>query len=302
MIVVTGAAGKTGQAVVKALASRGVPTRAVVRRSGHEQHVRAAGAGDVQVGDLRDGAAMAIACRDASAIYHICPNVSPDEVAIGRVVIDAACRAGVERFVFHSVLHPQLEAMPHHWRKMRVEEMLLASGLTFTILQPTAYMQNLLAHRRSILDRGVLPAPYRPEAAISLVDLEDVATVAATVLVEDGHDGATYALCGTAPMTQHAVAKTLGTVAGRDLRAVELSEAGWVDANAALDVDRREALLAMFRFYDRHGLAGNPRVLRWLLGRTPTSLRDFAERAFGRRGRGGGSVTIKSNRGGRHGR
>lgn len=73
--------------------------------------------------------------RSAQGVYHICPNVHPQEVEIGRIAIDAARAAHVERFVFHSVLRPQIEAMPHHWRKLRVEEMLLASGLNFTILR-----------------------------------------------------------------------------------------------------------------------------------------------------------------------
>ena len=59
--------------------------------------------------------------------------------------IRAAQSAGVERFVYHSVLHPQVEIMAHHWQKMRVEEQLFESGLSFTILQPAAYMQNVLA-------------------------------------------------------------------------------------------------------------------------------------------------------------
>ena len=60
---------------------------------------------------------------------------------------EAARRAGIRHLVYHSVLHPQVEAMPHHWQKMRVEEQLFAAGLPYTILQPAAYMQNVLAHR-----------------------------------------------------------------------------------------------------------------------------------------------------------
>jgi hypothetical protein len=70
------------------------------------------------------------------AIYHICPNVSRDEVAYARAVAAAARTHGVKRFVYHSVLHPQIEAMPHHWQKMRVEEMLFVAGFDLTVLQP----------------------------------------------------------------------------------------------------------------------------------------------------------------------
>ena len=79
---------------------------------------------------------------------------------MARVVIGAAREADVEHLVFHSVLHPQIEAMPHHWQKMRVEELLLQSGLHYTILQPTIYMQNILASWDAISQNGVYPVPY----------------------------------------------------------------------------------------------------------------------------------------------
>ncbi len=60
-------------------------------------------------------------------------------------------RSGVTRFVYHSVLHPQIEAMPHHWQKMRTEEMLFAAGFELTVLQPTAYMQNILGAWRGVV-------------------------------------------------------------------------------------------------------------------------------------------------------
>jgi uncharacterized protein YbjT (DUF2867 family) len=117
--------------------------------------------------------------------------MNPAEVEIGEGVIVAACAAGVEHVVYHSVLHPQTEAMPHHWSKLRVEEKLFESGLAYTILQPAAYMQNVLAYWEAIMEHGVYPVPYAVEARLSMVDLEDVARSAALILTEPGHIGAT---------------------------------------------------------------------------------------------------------------
>jgi NAD(P)H dehydrogenase (quinone) len=197
MILVTGAAGKTGKAVIRAVAARGGEVRALVRRTAQAAEVVAAGACEAAVGAFDDPAALAHAASGATAIYHICPNVSPHEMSYAKAVVAAATAAGVRRFVYHSVLHPQIEAMPHHWAKLRVEEMLLASGLDVTVLQPTAYMQNVLAGWRSIAEQGVYRVPYPVETRISLVDLRDVAAAAALVLTEPGHAGATYALVGT---------------------------------------------------------------------------------------------------------
>ena len=143
MILIIGAAGKTGRAIIQALTKSGETVRALVHRSDQVSFIEALGVDDVLAGDLLDQSVMERAVRGVRAIYHIAPNVSPDEVSIGKTIIAAAQSADVERFVFHSVLHPQIEAMPHHWQKLRVEELLFESGLPFTILQPTAYMQNV---------------------------------------------------------------------------------------------------------------------------------------------------------------
>ena len=156
-ILVTGAAGKTGRAVIRELAARGAPVRAFLRRAEQRSAAEALGAGEVVVGDLRSRETVAAAVAGVASIYHICPNVHPDEIGIGRRVVSAALAAGVERFVYHSVLHPQIEAMPHHWAKMRVEELLFQSGLDATILQPAPYMQNVLAQWRVDRQAGRLP-------------------------------------------------------------------------------------------------------------------------------------------------
>ncbi|MBI4769096.1 MAG: NmrA family NAD(P)-binding protein, partial [Chloroflexi bacterium] len=214
------------------------------------------------------------------AVYHICPNMHPEEVAIGRLVIGAAREAGVGRFVYHSVLHPQAGAMPHHWNKLRVEEALFESGLPFTILQPTAYMQNLLAGWEALRQQGLYRVPYPVETRLSFVDLCDVAEAAAIVLTRAGHLGATYELAGTAPLTQTEVATALSAGPGRPVRAEAVPLDRWeAGARAAgLSDYAVETLLRMFRYYARHGLTGNPNVLRWLLGRPPATLADFVSR------------------------
>ena len=283
MILVTGAAGKTGRAVVKALARKGASVRALVRNPEHIGALTALGADEVALGGFDDARALRRAAAGAGAIYHICPNVSPHEVAYARAVAEAAKARGVRRFVFHSVLHPQIEAMPHHWAKMRVEEMLFASGFDLTVLQPTAYMQNLLAVWRGILADGVFRVPYPVETRLSLVDLDDVAEAAALVLTQNGHGGATYELVGTEPLSQTDVAAAIGAALKRAVRAEAESVAAWEARarGAGLGEYERATLAAMFRYYAAHGLIGNANTIRWLLGRAPASLAAFLERAPG---------------------
>jgi uncharacterized protein YbjT (DUF2867 family) len=280
LILITGAAGKTGRAIIQALIARDAAVRALVHRPERIRPVKALGAQEIVVGDMRLPATMERATQGARAIYHICPNVSPDEVLIGQAVIAAARAAGVQHFVYHSVLHPQTEAMPHHWLKLRVEELLFESGLPCTILQPTAYMQNVLAHWDSITTQGVYPVPYALETRLSLVDLQDVAQVAATVLTEAGHVGATYELIGTKAMSQAEVVGILGQQLGRAVRAQVVPIETWEQGARASGLGdyQVETLRKMFRYYERYGFEGNPRVLGWLLGRPPTTLVAFAAR------------------------
>ena len=283
MILVTGAAGKTGRAVIRALAARGEVVRALVHRPQQASIAVDAGARDVVAGDMRDQAAMDRAAGAASqvrAIYHICPNMSPNELSIAQVAVRAARAAGVEYFVYHSVLHPQTEAMPHHWQKLRTEELLFETGLPCTILQPAAYMQNILAYWDRIVQDGIYAVPYATEARLSMVDLEDVAKVAATVLTERGHAGATYELVGVDVLSPAGVAEVLAQLLGRPVRAQVVDLEVWEKGARASGLGdyQVKTLLQMFRYYERHGFWGNPHVLTWLLRRPPTTFARFAKR------------------------
>jgi NAD(P)H dehydrogenase (quinone) len=281
MILVTGAAGKSGRAVVTALAARGAAVRAFIRNPAHAGELLALGAAEVSFGSFEDARALTQAAAGARAIYHICPNVSRDEMAYARAVATAARAHGVRRVVYHSVLHPQIEAMPHHWQKMRVEEMLFEAGFDLTVLQPTAYMQNILGAWDGIIGDGVYRFPYPAATRLSLVDLDDVGEAAAIVLTQDGHHGASYELAGMPALSQSDVAAALGVALGRSVRAEEEPLAAW-EARAragGMGEYERITLAAMFRYYAAYGLVGNAHVLRWLLGRAPTSLAALLARA-----------------------
>ncbi len=280
MILVTGAAGKTGKAVTQALVKLGEPVRALVYRDEHIPTLTALGAEETIVGDLIDRSTVDHAVSGVRAIYHICPNMNPDEIMIGRFVIDAAGVFGIEHLVYHSVLHPQTEYMPHHWHKLRLEELLIESGVPCTILQPTAYMQNILAHWESISEGGIFPVPYSIETVSCYVDLQDVAQVAAEVLRTKDHLGATYELVGTQAISQIEVAEILSKELGRNVEAKQIQLDNW-EKNArasGLGDFQIDTLIRMFEYYDKYGFTGNSNVLGWLLGRPPTSLENFFQR------------------------
>jgi uncharacterized protein YbjT (DUF2867 family) len=231
VIAVLGGHGKTGRAVCAALAARDVPSRPLGRA---------------------DWPDLASAVAGCSSAYLIAPNLHPDEPGYVAEALAALSEAGVGRVVYHSVASPYAPQMPHHLGKAVSEDLIRRSGLAWTILQPGAYLQNLDLS-------GPVEVPYDVHAVFGFADLADVAEVAARVLTEDGHTGATYEL-----------ASRVATVA-------ELAAEAGV---TAIRTDRRPDgwLGEMFAYYDRHGLPVGTRTMAALLGSQPASGSDSSAR------------------------
>src|SRR5215203_5383308 len=102
MIAVTGAGGKTGLSIIQALARRGVSVRGLVHKEADQARVISAGGVEALVGDVADAVTVEKLLRGVNALYHICPNMHPNEVDIGTAVLQCARAAGVQHFVYHS--------------------------------------------------------------------------------------------------------------------------------------------------------------------------------------------------------
>jgi NAD(P)H dehydrogenase (quinone) len=277
MILLTGAAGKTGRSVLKALTSAGAEVRVLAHKPDPAADLLNAGAKEALSGDMRDPSILNRAVAGVERVYHIFPNVSSDEFAVSQNLITAAQSAGVSHFVYHSVLHPQVEDMPHHWQKMRVEELLFSSGMDFSVIQPCAYMQNILTGWKKIVETGIYSVPYSTSARISVVDLEDVGSAAAKVLMDDGYKNGVFECSGPQALSQDDVAGVIGNVLQRPVRAEKQDLQTWA-ANArrtGMDTSQVDTLVKMFAYYDNYGLVGNPRVLECILGKPPRTLKQF---------------------------
>ena len=268
------------EALVRHRGDADIVVRASVYRAESAPDLEQLGADEVMVADMTGLADVEAAFAGVDAAYLIAPNMHPGELEVGHNAVAAASAQGCSTLVYHSVLHPQTEGMPHHWRKLRVEELLFTSEIPTTILQPAAYQQNLLASWPRIVEEGVLAVPYAADTRIALVDLLDVAEVAARVLTEPGHEHATYELCGPEAPTQDEVAEALGAVLGRAVRVEVVPRPIWREQALArgLGDEAVDTLLRMFEYYERFGFLGSPKVLEWLLGRPPADLATFARR------------------------
>jgi uncharacterized protein YbjT (DUF2867 family) len=258
-VVLIGASGKTGVAIARALTERDAEVVPIGRATWGRFP-----------GEL-------VGC---DAVSIVAPNLYADEPAFVGEVLAAARAAGTPHVVHHSVTAPYAPAMPHHLGKARAEDVVRRSGLPWTILQPCAYVQNFVPALRS--GATALEVPYDVRRPFGLVDLRDVAEATAGVLLDDAHAGATYELGGPAQVSVADVAAAAARVTGRDVIAVRQDPSTWTAGQGAgLGPRERAWLLAMFAYYDAHGLPAGPRALESLLGRPATSLADTLRRELG---------------------
>ncbi|WP_223693555.1 SDR family oxidoreductase [Leifsonia poae] len=282
MIVVTAANGNQGRHLIPRLLDAGHEVRAVVASAESVRALLEAGVQDVLAEDLGDERSWPRIVDGASAIYHVGPTLHPRERAMGVGLIDAAVRAGVEHFVFSSVLHSIITGLVQHVIKRDIEEHLVTSGLEFTILQPANYMLPLKLV--PVFERDVFELSWSLERTQSLVDLGDVAEVAEAVLVDPvAHAGATYELVAPGRYTAFELGGILSEALGRLITVHEIDPdsylRAWVgDADPATVSHELSVLRGITSTYSAHDFIGNPNVLTWLLGRPPTTFRQFVDR------------------------
>ncbi len=287
MILVTAANGNQGSRLIPRLIADGHRVRACVRTPASAAALRAGGVTEVLVGDLADRAFVVAATDGIDGVYHVGPTLHPDERAIGFAMVDAARAAGVGHFVFSSVLHAITTDLIQHEAKRDIEEHLLSSRLGFTILQPANYM---LAHRlEPVFAEGVFRLSWALDRRQSMVDLDDVAEVAAMVLAApERHLAATYELAAPGWLTAHDIGSELSAVLRREI-AVEgidpatFSRARFGEGDAAARDYQLRASRAIAARYSSHDFVGNANVLGWLLGRPPATFADFVAKEVARR-------------------
>ena len=277
MILMTAATGKTGHHVIRALRERGETVRALAR-SDKLDALEGDGVETVRA-DLLDVSAIEAAMEGVRAVVHVGPTFDPREITMGQNVVDAAKRAGLERVVYFSVYHPQLEFLLNHQAKSRVEDYLVTSGVPYTILQPMHYLQAI--DPVQVAKDGALRLPYSMTTPLSFVDIADVAEVAAKVLAEDGHLYASYPLCGSDLLSGEQVAEIVGKEAKKDIASEQIALPDFIEMVSGghpLPHHVLDGLYRLFTYYGLHGITGNPNVLRSLLGREPTTMAEYVRR------------------------
>ena len=276
VILSIGADGRFAGMVVPELVKCGAYVRGLVHKSENAEKVRAMGAQEVVVGDLRDQRSLQTALEGVERIFYLAPAFLKDEAELGTGIVEASKRAGVRRIVFSSVIHPVLSELQNHVDKAPVEDAVLNSDLEYTFLHPTMFYQNYAAAWPVVQKTGVLTEPYSADRRLSRVDYRDVAETAAIALTSDQLLYGTFELCAEGHLNRRDVASLMGEVLGRKVEASTLPFEEWAQkAGFRQSKDQMIGLKAMYDWYDAHSLLGNALTLRSILGREPRTLREY---------------------------
>ncbi len=227
MILIVGASGRLGGTVAKRLLAQGKAVRLMTRTPSNLVHLKQQGA-EVVSGDLRNPASLLSACEGVEQVLAAAHALTgkgdnnPQTVddAGNRQLIDTARAAGVKHFVFLSILGASPDAPVEFFRiKYHTEEYLRASGLSFTIIRPSAFM-DLWAQLIGlpILEQGKTTIFGRGNNPINFVAVEDVARFVCIAFENSRTRNEVIEVGGPENLTLNQVAETFERVSGRQAK------------------------------------------------------------------------------------
>lgn len=283
MIVVTGATGHLGRAVIEGLVARMDPGEVVASaRDPAKQPTLAASGVQVRKGNFDDPHSLDGAFAGATQVLIVSADKLGEEaLRLHRNAIDAARRAGARRILYtsHMGARPGSSFAPAD-QHAGTEADLVASGVAFTALRHGFYAESCLHMIGDGLKTGELRTPE--DGPVSWTARADLAEADAAVLAQEGRwDGITPPLTALQAVTMAEVAAIASEATGREIRHVTVSDDEWRQAKikAGMPAIYAEMLLGTFQASRRGDFAATDRALEDLLGRPPQTLQEVIRTA-----------------------
>jgi uncharacterized protein YbjT (DUF2867 family) len=227
-IFVTGATGQQGGAVIRHLLKQPDFAVRALTRDAAKPAARALAQGGAELiqGNLEDPASLRRALEGAYGVFSVQNFIEAGyegEIRQGKALIDAAKAAQVQHFVYSSVGGADRNTgLPHFEGKWQIEQYLMQSGLRYTILRPTSFMQNWYNFLREPILNGTLPLPLNPQTSLPQISVEDIGAFASLAFQNPSKWlGRTIELAGD-ELTMPQVAEALSRVVGRNVRYIQV--------------------------------------------------------------------------------
>lgn len=276
-ILVFGATGNTGSAIVKQLKAKQVGF-CVMATSKDKAAALELSENQIRVGNFDDIPALVAAMTDMTHIYLVMP-VHPKTVHWVENVITAAKTAKVQHIVKQSGLNANASAKSQVIRDHAATDALIqASGLDYTLIQPNSFFQNFYGSLPTINGEGRFFLPLG-DAKLSLVDIHDVAAVAVAALTEPGHAGKTHLLTGPEALTSAEQATLLSKASGKEITYVDVPKEGLEAALKSYGMDAWQAdkLSELLAWFAQGNYDQVSTTIEMVLGRKPRAFSDFAQ-------------------------
>lgn len=271
-ILVTGATGKLGSAVVQALQGRGIYVRAAAR---HTTRLKWKELVQPVLFDYEDKGLYKAALDGVSGVFLIAPPL--DVRAPEKLIpfIDKIKETGVRYVVFNSAIKADLNEQ----NPLRIIELyLLNSGIACTILRPNFFMENFTGWLAPMIDAGEMYVAA-DDAKTSFISVEDIAQVAAVCLMEK-HSGEQYTLTGIEPLGYGDVARIISQVSGRTVNYKPISEKELIVGAREQGMSESEIqFMAQLFASVRNGLvAETTNTVLQVTGKAPITFKEFAQK------------------------
>ena len=276
-ILVTGATGKIGSAVVSELHTANASFAVMSRNPEAAPSFRDRGI-EFRIGDFRDPLSLRKAIGEAETLFLLAP---PDPLMSSweKNALDAALAGNVEQVVYLSALGAQIDSHVTIGREhAKTEDYLEQTGLDYTILRPHSFMQNILGSLPSIQAEGRIYSSL-VDGKVPLIDARDIGAAAAKIMLEGGHAGRVYQLTGPEAISYHDIAEVLSEKLERDIEYIAVPDTvakkGMVDSGIPEWLS--DDLVALTRIW-REGMGTRVEPdLEQVLERKPRSFRDFVQ-------------------------
>jgi uncharacterized protein YbjT (DUF2867 family) len=274
MILITGASGSVGKAVLQEAIRKESNVRAMYRSK--EEAAKAPSGCAAVLADYADKQSLSKALNGVTSVYVVCSPV-PQLVELESNLLDACKEAGVRHVVLNSALGAgdYAKSFPSWHRK--VEDKVKGMGLSYTILRPNGFLQNIVTYNApSIRTQGAFYAAMG-DAKVSYLDVGDIAVVAVRALQGGAHAGKTYELNGPEVISNQELAKRISRVTGRTVNYVDIPESAQREAMLGLGMPEWQvtALLELQQYYKQGGGAKTDGLLESLIERTPVTLDQY---------------------------
>jgi uncharacterized protein YbjT (DUF2867 family) len=274
MILITGASGSVGKTVLQEAIRKESKVRAMYRSK--EEAAKAPSGCEAALADYSDKQSLRKALNGVTSVYVVCSPI-PQLVELESNMVEACKESGVKHVVLNSALGAgdYGKSFPSWHRK--VEDKLKATGMSYTILRPNGFLQNIVAFNApSIRTRGAFYAAMG-DAKVSYLDVGDIAVVAVKVLQGGAHAGKTYELNGPEAISNQELAARISKVSGRTVTFVDIPESALREAMLGMSMPEWQvtALLDLQQYYKQGGGAKTDGLLKALIEREPVTLDQY---------------------------